>query len=222
MPGRLNWTIVPIPFDAAKIWGNRGQLRVRGEINGYEFQTSLFPDGKGGHYLLVNRQMQKGGHAQAGNLARFLLKPDSAKRAVGIPAELLRELRQSKPLMRFFESFNNSNRNWIAQWVAGAKRAETRKRRAEQIAERLMETLEAERELPPMLRIALARNAKARAGWEKIPPGQRRAHLLGIFYYRNVEARTRRVEKAIQMMEQYAEGKAARKRASEDDLQFEI
>ena len=40
---RLGWTIIRIPFDVAKVWGTRGQLRVKGEINGFAFRTSLFP-----------------------------------------------------------------------------------------------------------------------------------------------------------------------------------
>jgi uncharacterized protein YdeI (YjbR/CyaY-like superfamily) len=73
------------------------------------------------------------------------------------------------------------------------------------MAERLMETMEAERELPPLIQLALAQNASARAGWERMPPGHRRAHLLGIFYYRNPESRTRRIAKAMQDMMRYAE-----------------
>jgi hypothetical protein len=40
---RLNWTVIRVPMDVAKIWGVRGQLRVKGEINGFAFRTSLFP-----------------------------------------------------------------------------------------------------------------------------------------------------------------------------------
>ena len=50
---RLNWVIVRIPFDVVRVWGARGLLKVRGEINGFEFRTSLFPTGQGRHVLLV-------------------------------------------------------------------------------------------------------------------------------------------------------------------------
>src|SRR6185312_11167443 len=30
---RLNWTVIRVPLDVPKIWGVRGQLRVKGEIN---------------------------------------------------------------------------------------------------------------------------------------------------------------------------------------------
>jgi hypothetical protein len=58
---RLGWTIIRIPFDVGKVWGTRGQLRVKGEMNGFSFRTSLFPARGGGHILLVNKRMQKGG-----------------------------------------------------------------------------------------------------------------------------------------------------------------
>jgi uncharacterized protein YdeI (YjbR/CyaY-like superfamily) len=203
---KLNWTIIRVPFDVAKTWGTRGQLRVCGEINGHEFATSLFPNGKGGHYLIVNREMQAGGRVHPGEKARFVLAPDSAERIVTVPVELSRVLKQSKSLRRFYEGLSASAKRDIARSIAIAKHAATRQRRAEQIAERLMETLEAERELPPLIKLALAQNASARAGWERMPPGHRRAHLLGIFYYRNPESRARRIAKAVEEMVRYAEG----------------
>jgi hypothetical protein len=42
---RLRWVIVRLPFDVAKLWGKRGQLRVQGEINGFSFSSTLFPTG---------------------------------------------------------------------------------------------------------------------------------------------------------------------------------
>jgi len=63
----LNWIIIRLPFDVAKLWGKRGQIRVKGEINGFPLRTSLFPDGWGGHVMIVNKQMQRGGRARPGS-----------------------------------------------------------------------------------------------------------------------------------------------------------
>jgi len=149
--------------------------------------------------------MQAGGGVRAGERARLVPAPDTSERSVSVPAELSRILKQSKSLQRFYDGLSNSARRDIARSIANAKHAETRKRRAEQMAERLMETMEAERELPPLMQLALAQNASARAGWERMPPGHRRAHLLGIFYYRNPESRARRIAKAMDDMMRYAE-----------------
>jgi uncharacterized protein YdeI (YjbR/CyaY-like superfamily) len=198
MEGNLGWVIVRIPLDLAKIWGKRGQLRVKGEINGFSFSSTLFPNGKGRHFLLINKKMQKGGKTAPGMTAKFCLQPDTAPREVSPPKELLRELGQSKRLLKFYESLNKSTKNWITKWTADAKSEDARKRRSQQIAERLMETMEAEKELPPVIEMAFRQYPLARAKWEKSSPSHRRAHLLGIFYYRTPESRIRRIEKCMQ------------------------
>src|ERR1700675_4330634 len=88
----LKWVMVRVPFDAGKVWGKRGQLKVKGEINGFAFRTSLFPDGNGGQRLLVNKVMQRGAKASPGMSARFRLEPDNSIRVVTVPAELHRAL----------------------------------------------------------------------------------------------------------------------------------
>jgi uncharacterized protein YdeI (YjbR/CyaY-like superfamily) len=202
---RLNWTIVRIPFDAAKLWGKRGQIRVKGEINGSPFASTLFPTGQGTHILMVNKKMQSGGRTSPGSKARFLLEPDTARQTYRQSEALQSVLRQSRRLQKYFESLNYSMRRYIEQWVDEAKHPDTRRRRAEQIAERLMATMEAERELPPLIEMTLRNNSKARAGWELMSPSHRRSHLLGIFGYRNPESRARRLAKAVEDMIAYAE-----------------
>jgi uncharacterized protein YdeI (YjbR/CyaY-like superfamily) len=204
---RLNWTIVRVPIDVEKVWGKRGQLKVTGEINGFAFRTSLFPTGTGQHVLMINKKMQAGGKSQLGMKAHFVLQPDLAPRKVEVSKDFSIVLQQSKRLSKFYDSFSYSMRQYMARWVQEGKKAETRQRRAEELAERLMMTMEAERELPPILQIEFNRNPKARAGWEKMPPGHRRSHLMGIFYYKTPEARGRRVAKALQEMVAYAEKK---------------
>jgi len=194
----LKWVMVRIPFDAGKVWGKRGQLKVKGEINGFAFRTSLFPDGKGGHKLLVNKLMQRGANAAPGMAARFQLEPDSAPRVVTVPAELHRALSEERSLRRWFDRLNHSARNEICKGIAQAKDPSVRLRRAERMAECLLATMEAERELPPALQIALAQNSLAAEGWQLMSPTRRRGHLFGIFYYQSPGARSRRMAKAIE------------------------
>ena len=206
----LKWVMIRIPFDAAKIWGKRGQLKVRGEINGFAFRTSLFPTGKGDHMMLVNKRMQRGAGAGPGTVAKFRLEPDLEVRVVAMPVELNRALAEDRSLRRWFDKLSYSMRKYINEWIAEVKSAEARTRRAEQIAERLLATMEAERELPPILQIAFAHNPRAREGWERMSAARRRGHLLGIFYYRNPEARGRRVEKTVQDAVEFAEKTATK------------
>jgi hypothetical protein len=202
---RLGWTIIRIPFDVGKLWGTRGQLRVKGEINGFAFRTSLFPARGGGHILLVNKRMQKGGGVRQGMSAQFRLEPDLEERVAVVPAELKRFFKEDAYLRRWFEKVNYSIRNEIGKWIMQVKSPEARVRRAEQLAERLLATMEAERDLPPALQLAFARDARALQGWQRMSPSRRRGQLLAIFYYRSPEARARRIDKVAQEAAAFAE-----------------
>ncbi|HZD95755.1 MAG TPA: YdeI/OmpD-associated family protein [Candidatus Sulfotelmatobacter sp.] len=212
---RLNWVIARVPFDVAKVWGKRGHLRVQGDINGFSFSTTLFPTGKGEHFLIVNKKMQSGGKTAPGMVATLQLAPDTLPRRPAPPSsELLRELSQSKRLLKFYESVNNSWRNEIARRIAQGKHESTRVRRAQQFAEQLMETMEAERELPPMMQMVFRQNPLAREKWEGMSVNHRRRHLLSVFYYREPESRARRFAKAVDEML----GRARKSRTDEADL----
>jgi len=207
MPSNLGWVIVRIPLDVPKVWGTRGMLKVKGQINGFAFRTSLFPTGKGYHYLLVNKRMQAGAGARAGMVARFQLQPDTEKRVAIVPRELQRILNEERSFRRWFEQLNYSTRKWITDWVTQVKSPEARARRAEQVAEQLLATMEAERELPPILKLAFARDPRAYTGWQSMSPSHRRGHLLAIFYCRSPDARDRRIAKLLEDALTFAERK---------------
>jgi hypothetical protein len=207
---RLGWTIIRIPFDVAKVWGTRWQLRVTGEINGFAFRTSLFPARGGGHILLVNKRMQKGGDARLGMSAEFRLEPDLVERVAVVPVELKRFFKEDAMLRKWFDALNYSTRNEIGKWVTQVKSAEARSRRAEQIAERLLAVMDAEHELPPQLQLAFAREPRAMEGWRQMSPTQRRGQLMAIFYYRTPEARARRIDKVLQDASAFAERRLER------------
>jgi uncharacterized protein YdeI (YjbR/CyaY-like superfamily) len=195
---RLNWIIVRIPFDAAKVWGLRGQIKVKGEINGFAFRTSLFPTGEGWHFLLVNKRMQKGARAFEGSVAHLHMELDTEERVAVIPEELKHFLNQERSLRRWYGELNYSTRADIAKWISEPKGAAARMRRAEQMAERLLSVMDAERELPPILHVAFARHPRAREGWDRMSTSRRRGHLFGIFYYRTPDAQGRRIDKMLE------------------------
>ena len=211
MASRLGWTVVRIPFDVSKVWGTRGQMKVKGVINGFPFRGSLFAAGGGAHFLLVNKRMQAGGRVKAGETAKFRLEPDTEERTAAIPCELVRILSGEPALLRWYHDLNYSTRHDIANWIEEVKSPEARDRRAGQLAERLLATMEAETELPPAIRMAFAHDPRARQGWELMSPARRRGHLMGIFYYREPGAQARRIAKAVRDAVEVAE-KAGKKR----------
>jgi len=212
----LRWVIARVPFDIATTWPVRNGRRVRGEIAGFAFRTSLFPDRRrGGHFLLVNKKMQSGAGARVGSRVRIWLEPDLVERPVLLPPELVRALNVDRQLRRLFDSMSPSMRREIGKWTGEPKSAASRQKRAEKMAERLMHALEGERDPPPILRALFQRHPGSRDGWFALTANQRRGHLLGIFYYETAEARERRAAKAIQDALQAAQRKSGRPRGEE-------
>jgi uncharacterized protein YdeI (YjbR/CyaY-like superfamily) len=197
MGTNLNWVIARVPFAPDRVWKTRQGKRVRGTINGFAFRTSLFGSAAKGHCVLVNKVMQKGAQAYAGQMVEFVLEPDLEERKAPVPPELTKLLKQDRALARWFEALSYSMRRYIGDIVREPKSAKTRQRRAEQMAERMMLAMEGEKILPPILQLAFRREPLAQAGWNAMTPIQRRNHLLGIFYYQSPEARERRTQKAV-------------------------
>jgi len=208
----LGWVIVRLPFDVKEVWGT-GRIKVYGQVNGVHFRTSLFPQKDGTHFILVNNKIQKAARVFLGNTAEFRLELDTQPRVVAVPPEFESLLKQSKKMRRFFESLPFSYRSPISMWISEPKSTASRRRRAEQIAERLLETMEAEQELPPLIQTAFSGNPIARQGWLQMTPRQRRGELLAIFYYRNPESRARRLQKTLDFARQAAERKIRRTEA---------
>lgn len=210
IPSRLGWVIIRIPFDVLKVWGTRAKVRVKGEINGFAFRSSVFPTSKGYHCMLIKRSMQAGANAAMGDAAHFRLVPDPTKPVVTIPSELQRILNEDRSFRRWFDQLTFSMRKWICYWIVNVKSSESRVRRAEQVAEQLFSTMEAELDLPPILKLAFARDPRAYQGWQSMTLLQRRGHLLAIFYYRNPESRDRRISKMLEDALAHSEKKTSK------------
>jgi uncharacterized protein YdeI (YjbR/CyaY-like superfamily) len=199
LQGGLGWVVARIPFDVDAAWKTMVRLRVQVEVGGEVFRTSLFPDARhGGHFVLVNKKMQKAAGAKVGAMVDFTIAPDLEERTPEIPAGLAKLLKTEKKLAKWYEGLSESMRWEIGKWIDGVKGAEARQRRAEQMAERLMLAMEGEKELPPILEVAFRRVPAARKGWEAMTKTQRRSNLMAVFYYQSPEAREKRVRKVVE------------------------
>jgi len=194
----LGWTVARVPFDVKTAWKKMVRLRVKVEVAGEVHRTSLFVDNvHGGHVVLVNKKMQKAAGVGLGGMIDLAVEPDLEEREAWVPEELEKLLKGEKALAKWYAKLSEPTRREIGKYIDGVKGADARQRRAEQIAERLMLTMESEEALPPILEVAFGRNPKARKGWEAMTVTQRRGHLLGVFYYQSPEAREKRVGKLV-------------------------
>jgi hypothetical protein len=196
----LGWTIARVPFDPGALWPKMIRLRVRGAVNGAAFRTSLFSDAQG-FYLLVNRETQRQAGITCGDAVEISLEPDLEPRPAELPDELAALLDDEPGLRAWYDALSESMRREIGKWVLAVKSESSRVRRAQQMAERLLATMEAEIELPPNIAKALRARPKAKQGWARMTAVQRRQELSGVFYYQTPEARQRRIAKLIDVAE---------------------
>ena len=219
-PG-LGWTIARVPFAPKDVWPKMLRLRVKGEVNGFAFRTSLFPHADstkafaeskrtvkapkaGGYFLLVNKAMQRGEGVGQGEMAAFTLEPDLDPREAVLPDELAVLLEEEPELRKWYDSLSENTRRQMGTYLTEPQSEAARRKRAEQMAERMLGTMEAERELPPMIVAAFRRRPKAKTGWQKMTPTQRRMELFAVEAYKTPESRGRRVEKLCDAAEKKA------------------
>jgi hypothetical protein len=130
------WIFINVPFSVEKVFKTKARVSVKGTINDFPYRTSILPQ-DGTHYLPVNKQMQAGAQAKAGDTVRVTMDLDQAPRVVELPPELEQLLRQDACAAAFFDGLSFTHRKEFADWIGSAKRPETKEARLKKTAEML-------------------------------------------------------------------------------------
>ena len=130
-PGVGTWTYLNVPFNVADEFGTRGQLKVKGTVNGVPYRGSLLPHGDGGHYLVVKAEIRDQANVSAGDRVRVVLEEDTAPRTVTLPKDFKQALVRSPKAKATFAGFSYSHQKEFVDWIGSAKKADTRARRIE-------------------------------------------------------------------------------------------
>lgn len=116
-----------------------------------------------------------------------------------MPELLIEAFDGDRDLRAWAGTLRGSWQKAIAVWVMEPKGKEARQRRCAQMAERLLQTMEAEQELPPLLAQRFRRTKDAIAGWENLTLSCRREFLMAIFGARREEAREKQIIKMVEV-----------------------
>src|SRR5262245_48655684 len=84
--------ILQLPEAASKKLPSRGQVVVQGTINGHTFRTVLEPDGNRGHWMNVDKSLQRVAGVSAGDTATVDVEPIKEWPEPNLPADLGRAL----------------------------------------------------------------------------------------------------------------------------------
>ncbi|UOQ65897.1 YdeI/OmpD-associated family protein [Hymenobacter volaticus] len=136
-PSFMPMQIVVVPPLVVEALGGKTLKRVIGTINNYPVRRGLLPLPGGGRYLMINKDMCQAAGVQLGQQVTLSLAPDLNSDAVDLPEELTEALAAWPEAETGFNKYSASHRRAMAQHIATAKQAETRARRAVELAERL-------------------------------------------------------------------------------------
>jgi hypothetical protein len=123
------WVYLTVPFDAGETFGSRGQIRVRGTVNGAAFRSSLMPHGNGKHYLVVGAELRAEAAADVGDPVQVKIELDPEERVMDAPEDLHGALSTNAAAASFWAGLAYSRRKEYITWIEDAKRVETRKSR---------------------------------------------------------------------------------------------
>jgi hypothetical protein len=133
--GRAAGRAVACPFDPKEVFGE-ARPAVAGTVNGVPFRSRLMVYG-GVAYLGFTNDIRAAAGVEPGVELEIELDRDAAPREVEVPEALATALAGDAAARAIFDRLAFTHRKEYAQWIAEAKRPETRERRVARALEML-------------------------------------------------------------------------------------
>ena len=122
----------------AEVGEGRKAFPVQATINGYTWAGRV--SRMGGEFLLgMRREVREAARAEAGDEVTVTIALDEAPREVEVPPALAQALEGDTAAKAKFDALAFTHRKEFAQWIAEAKKNETRERRVAQALQMLRE-----------------------------------------------------------------------------------
>jgi bifunctional DNA-binding transcriptional regulator/antitoxin component of YhaV-PrlF toxin-antitoxin module len=126
---------VELPFDVKARFG-KARAPVRGTVNGTDYRTTVAVYG-GVHLIGFRRELRERAGIEIGDEVEVTVELDEEPRTVELPPALEEALDGDDRARAAFDGLSYSHRREYAEWIAEAKRDDTRERRVDQTLERL-------------------------------------------------------------------------------------
>src|SRR5580658_9640523 len=131
-----SWTII-LPKNASAKLPSRGRTTVEGTINSFPFRAALEPNGKGSHWLRVNKTMRDAAGADALDTVTVEITRAGEEPEIRVPMDLRKALAAAPLAQAGWEDITPmARRDWIFS-ISSAKQPETRRRRIEKACDML-------------------------------------------------------------------------------------
>ncbi len=133
--------IIKLPDSASKQLPSRGQVMIKGTINRFPFQTALEPDGRSGHWLDVDKEMQKSAKLAVGGTANLEIESIKEWPEPHIPADWKATLKARPEIQALWAKVTPMARwEWL-RWIGATNNVDTRQKRIEVSCSKLLNGL---------------------------------------------------------------------------------
>lgn len=129
---RESETFICIPFDVKEVFG-KARAPVKLTINDFTYRTTVCV--MGGQYCVpLRKSNREGAKVKAGDIVQVSVVPDLKPRTVAVPVNLKKFL-QSNKVWEQFDALSYTHKKEYVEWIAGAKKEETREARKQKMIE---------------------------------------------------------------------------------------
>ena len=118
---------VPLTFDPKAVFG-RVRAPVKVTLNGYTYRSTIAAMG-GPPCVPLRRSNREAAGLDGGETLDVRLDLDTAPRVVKPPTDFVKALKASPPAWERWRMLSYSHQREYAEWIAGARKPETRTRR---------------------------------------------------------------------------------------------
>jgi hypothetical protein len=134
----IDATFIEFPFNVEQEFGVKGQVKVKATFDGYEYRGSLASMAHPCHCLGITQKIRKEINKQAGDMVHVVIIKDDAARVVELTEDFRALLEENHEAKNTFNSLSYINQKKLADWIAAAKKIETRNKRLEDAVAKLI------------------------------------------------------------------------------------
>jgi hypothetical protein len=135
---KMDIAYIAIPFDVEKVYGTKGQIKVKVTFDGHPYRGVIANMGTGCHIIGVRKDIRKAIGKEVGDIVNVTIEKDEAERIVEVPEDLKNLLSKNRQAREFYDSLSFTNRKEYALWISSAKKDETREKRLKDALTKLL------------------------------------------------------------------------------------
>lgn len=138
MDGDFHWHYLEFPHDVMELFGTKGNVRVKGTINGVAVDRALMPTKSGFHIIIVGGDIRKAAKLRKmGDLANVEVWLNTAPEKLDLPEELAETLAFLPEMKAAWDQLKPGMRRSRCYWIGSGKTVPTRAKRVAELLKRL-------------------------------------------------------------------------------------